>query len=60
LGSILLLLHATLAPPPLPPVFNKPTAFTLSGKIVASYLVSVVLTNLGQVLMLPLRSGQLS
>jgi hypothetical protein len=27
LGSILLLLHATLAPPPLPLVFNKPTAF---------------------------------
>ncbi len=60
LGSILLLLHARLAPPPLPPVFNKPTAFTLAGKIVASYLVSVVLINLGLVLMLPLRSGRLS
>ncbi len=60
LGSILLLLHATLAPPLLPPVFNKPTTFTLSGKIVASYLVSVVLINLRLVLMLPLRSGWLS
>ncbi len=52
-------LHPTSLPTPLHPVFNKPTAFTLSGKIVASYLVSGILINLGLVLMLPLRSGRL-
>jgi hypothetical protein len=40
-------LHPTSLPTPLPPVFNKPTTFTLSGKIIASYLVSGVLINLG-------------
>jgi hypothetical protein len=58
-GEHTLLLNATLAPPLLPPVFNKPTAITLSGKIVASFLVSGFLINPGLVLMLPLRSGWL-
>ena len=53
-------LRPTLAPLPLPQIFNKHTASILSGILVASYLISVALINLGQVLLLPLRSGRLS
>ncbi len=53
-------LHPTLAPPPLPQVFNKPTTSILSGVLVASYHVSEVRIHLGRVLLLPLRSGRLT
>ncbi len=52
-------LRPTLAPPPLPQVFNKPTASILSGVLVASYHVSKVRIHLGRVLLLSLRSGRL-
>ncbi len=52
-------LRPTLAPPPLPQVFNKPTASILSGVLVASYHVSEVRVHLGRVVLLPLRSGRL-
>jgi hypothetical protein len=46
----------TLAPPPLPQLFNKPTASIFSGILVASYHVSEVHIHLGRVVLLPLRS----
>ncbi len=49
----------TLAPLPLPQLFNKHTTSILSGKLVASYLVSVAFLSLGLAELLPLRSGRL-